>query len=280
MRDAGCVTPDRRTFLKTLGASALATFGIPASRIPLPASRLDRIGLQLYTVRHQMEKDVEGTIARVAATGYREVEFAGYFGRTPRDVRALLDHNGLSAPSAHVSLAPDQWRAALDAAPVIGHRYLVIAWIPVEQRRTLEDYKRAADRFNRAATEARAAGLQFAYHNHDFEFMPLEGKLPYDVLLAATDPKLVQLEMDLYWIVKGGQDPLAYFERWPGRFPMVHVKDSAGAPEHRMVDVGAGKIDFKQIFGQRDRAGIQGQGAPLAGRYGQAGRNCRHDQRG
>ncbi|HYR98173.1 MAG TPA: sugar phosphate isomerase/epimerase, partial [Gemmatimonadales bacterium] len=151
----------------------------------------------------------------------------------------------------------DQWRAALDAAPVIGHRYLVLAWIPAEERHTLDDYKRWAERLNRAGTEAKAAGLQFAYHNHDFEFAPLDGKLPYDVLLAETDPKLVQLEVDLYWITKGGQDPLAYFARWPGRFPMVHVKDSAGPPDHRMVAVGAGKIDFKKIFAQSDQAGIK-----------------------
>lgn len=251
---------DRRDFIRALGAAALAPALQPLApslyRRP-PLRKLDRIGVQLYTVRHQMEKDFEGTIARVAATGYQEVEFAGYFGRTPRAVRALLDKNGLAAPSSHVSLAPAEWRAALDAAPVVGHRYLVIAWIPPEQRRTLDDYKRAAERLNRAATEAKAAGLQFAYHNHDFEFQPLDGKLPYDVLLAETDPKLVQLEMDLYWIVKGGQDPLVYFGRWPGRFPMVHVKDSAGPPDHRMVEVGAGKIDFKKIFAQSDQAGIR-----------------------
>ncbi len=250
----------RRDFAKTLSAAALGYALRPLVPSPQPLAprrKLGRIGLQLYTVRHQMEKDVEGTIARVAATGYREVEFAGYFGKSPRDVRALLDHHGLSSPSSHVSLAPDQWRAALDAAPVVGHRYLVIAWIPAEERHTLDDYKRWAERLNRAATEAKAAGLQLAYHNHDFEFVPLDGKLPYDVLLTETDPKLVQLEMDLYWIVKGGQDPLAYFARWPGRFPMVHVKDSAGPPDHKMAAVGAGKIDFRKIFVQSDQAGIR-----------------------
>jgi sugar phosphate isomerase/epimerase len=250
---------ERRDFVRTLGAAALGSVLQPPATNPnprVPLRKLDRVGLQLYTVRHQMEKDVEGTIARVAATGYREVEFAGYFGKPPRDVRAMLDHHGLSSPSSHISLAPEQWHAALDAAPVVGHRYLVLAWIPVEERHTLDDYKRWAERLNRAGTEAKAAGLQFAYHNHDFEFVPLDGKLPYDVLLAESDPKLVQLEMDLYWIVKGGQDPLAYFARWPGRFPMVHVKDSAGPPDHKMTAVGAGKIDFKKIFGQSDQAGI------------------------
>ncbi len=251
---------DRRDFIRALGVAALGPVLHPLAPSPSPRAplhKLDRIGLQLYTVRHQMEKDLEGTIARVAATGYREVEFAGYFGKSPRDVRALLDHHGLASPSSHVSLAPDQWRAALEAAPVVGHRYLVIAWIPAEERRTLDDYKRWAERLNRAATEAKAAGLEFAYHNHDFEFAPLDGKLPYDVLLAETDPKLVQLEMDLYWIVKAGQDPLAYFARWPGRFPMVHVKDSAGPPDHKMTAVGAGKIDFRKIFAQSDQAGIR-----------------------
>src|SRR5437773_7821761 len=131
---------ERRDFVRTLGAAALGQVWQPRTPSPYsraPLRKLDRIGLQLYTVRHQMEKDIEGTIARVAATGYREVEFAGYFGKSPRDVRALLDHHGLSSPSSHVSLAPDQWRAALRAAPLLGHRYLVIAWSPAEERPTL-----------------------------------------------------------------------------------------------------------------------------------------------
>ena len=251
---------NRRDFIETLGAAALGHALQPRAPTPEPRAplhRLTRIGLQLYTVRRAMQADVEATLARVAATGYTEVEFAGYFGKSPGEVRAILDRHGLAAPAAHVSMAADQWRAALDAAPVIGHRYLVVAWIPAEQRQTLDAYKRMAQDFNRLAAEARAAGLQFAYHNHDFEFQPFDGKLPYDVLLAETDPKLVQMEMDLYWITKGGQDPLAYFARYPGRFPMVHVKDSAGAPEHRMVDVGAGTIDFRKIFARRKQAGIR-----------------------
>jgi sugar phosphate isomerase/epimerase len=250
---------DRRTFLQQLGSAALAA-GLPDVSLAATgrAARIERIGLQLYTVRHQLEKDFEGTLATVAAAGYRDVEFAGYFGKAPGEVRAILDHHGLAAPSVHVgAVAPDQWRAALDAAHVIGHRLVVIPWIPVEARTGIDGYKKIAANFNRLAAEARAAGLQFAYHNHDFEFAPVGGQLPYDVLLTETDPKLVQMEMDLYWIVKGGQDPLAYFARWPGRFVAVHVKDSAGAPDHRMVDVGAGTIDFKKIFAHRAEAGIQ-----------------------
>ncbi len=251
----------RRDFAKTLSAAALGYAFRPLAPSPQPLAprrKLDRIGLQLYTVRHEMEHDFEGTLAQVASAGYREVEFAGYFGKSPQEVRAMLDRHGLSAPAAHQgSIAPDQWRAALDAAHVIGHRYLVVPWIPAEDRRTLDAYRLVAHTFNQAAAQAREAGIQFAYHNHDFEFVPMEGRLPYDVLIAETDPKLVQLEIDLYWIIKGGQDPLAYFARWPGRVPLVHVKDSAGPPDHKMVDVGAGTIDFKRIFGQRDQAGIR-----------------------
>jgi sugar phosphate isomerase/epimerase len=248
---------NRRDLLQLLGGAGLS---VVAPRVPLAAyrARLDKIGLQLYTVRRELERDFEGTLARVAATGYREVEFAGYFGKSPTDVRAMLDRCGLSAPAVHVgSIAPDQWRASLEAATTIGHRYVVVPWIPAEGRATLDGWKRIAENYNRIAVEARAAGLQFAYHNHDFEFVPVEGRIPLDVLLENTDPQLVQLEMDLYWITMGGQDPLRYFQRWPGRIPLVHVKDSAGPPGHRMVDVGAGTIDFKKIFARRRQAGIR-----------------------
>jgi len=248
---------DRREFLGASSAIALGSFLPPACRMS-NAARLDRIGLQLYTVRDVLERDFEGTLARVAQIGYKEVEFAGYFKHSPADVRAMLDRHGLSAPAVHTgSIAPDDWKAALDAAKVVGHQYIVVPWVPQEKRMTLDGWKRVAEDFNRAGETARAAGVQFAYHNHDFEFPRMEGRIPFDVLLESTDPKLVQLEIDLYWITKGGQDPLTYFARWPGRVPLVHVKDSMGGPEHKMVDVGAGKIDWKRIFAKRDQAGIK-----------------------
>jgi sugar phosphate isomerase/epimerase len=247
----------RREFIRTLGAAGIA-IACPGALRTAHGARLDRIGLQLYTVRGVLQRDFEGTLARVAEIGYKEVEFAGYFKHSPADVRAMLDRHGLTAPAVHNgSIAPDDWKAALDAANVIGHKYIVVPWIPQERRMTLDGYKRVAEDFNRAAQTARDAGVQFAYHNHDFEFQRMEGRIPFDVLLESTDPKLVQYEIDLYWITKGGQDPLAYFARWPGRVPLVHVKDSMGGPEHKMVDVGAGKIDWKRIFAKRDQAGIK-----------------------
>jgi len=247
---------DRRAFLGTMGA--LAAGAVLPACAPRAPRRLARIGLQLYTVRDLMAKDVEGTLAAVAGAGYTEVEFAGYFDKSPAVIRAMLDRHGLTAPAVHSgSIASDDWAKALDAANVVGHTYIVVPWIPEERRKTLDDWKRVAADFNRVAATAQAAGVQFAYHNHDFEFPLVEGRVPYDVLLAETDPKLVQLEIDLYWITKGGQDSLAYFARWPGRVPLVHVKDSMGPPDHRMVDVGSGTIDWKRIFARSQQAGIQ-----------------------
>ena len=204
---------DRREFIGTMGALA-ASAVLPACRPARATSRISKIGVQLYTVRSLMEKDVEGTLAAVAGAGYTEVEFAGYFDKSPAEIKAMLDRHGLVSPSVHSgNITPDAWAKALDAAHVIGHEYIVMPWIPVELRKTLDDWKRIAADFNRLAASAKAAGLQFAYHNHDFEFPLVEGKVPYDLLLAETDPNLVKLEIDLYWITKGGQDPLTYFAR-------------------------------------------------------------------
>jgi sugar phosphate isomerase/epimerase len=251
------VTIDRRGFLAAL--AALATASRVANRAALAATHLKVIGVQLYTVRDLLQKDFEGTLARLASIGFREVEFVEYYGRNPQAVRAALQTAGLDAPSAHVPIeaARANWPRVLEAAHAIGHKHVVVAWLPETERRTLDAYRAAAELFNRVGEQARAAGIRFAYHNHAFEFGRLEGRIPYDVLLERCDPRHVSFEMDLYWITKGGQDPLAYFARWPGRFPMVHVKDSAGPPEHRMVDVGAGTIPWSAIFARREQAGIQ-----------------------
>ena len=251
------LTAGRRRFLATLAAVAAAS-GVGARAAPA-ATRLTRIGVQLYTVRDLLQRDFEGTLARLAAIGFREVEFAGYHGRSPQAVRAALDTAGLDAPSGHVPIeaARNNWPRVLEAAHVARHQYLVVAWLPEEERGTLDGYRAAADLFNRAGEQARAAGIRFAYHNHDFEFARKEGRIPYDVLLERCDPRYVAFEMDLYWITKGGQDAFVYFARWPGRFPMVHAKDSAGPPAHRMVDVGAGIIPWHAIFARREQAGIR-----------------------
>ena len=252
----------RRNFIATLGVAALGIASrdaIAASEILAPRRKLKRIGLQLYTVRDLMKTDLPGTLSKVAAIGYKEVEFAGYFGRTPAQIRELLRRDGLSSPSTHLPFESldSGWQKQLDDAKTIGHHWATIAWIPEDKRKTLDDWKRHADSFNKAGAQAKAAGMRFAYHNHDFELRSVDGQRPLDVLLTSTDPSLVDFEMDLYWVKFGGGDPLDFFNRYPKRFPMVHVKDSAGPPDNRMVDVGQGKIDFRSIFAQSDKAGIK-----------------------
>ncbi len=215
------------------------------------------LGAQLYTLRTEMAGDVAATLARVAEIGYEEVEFAGYFGHSPSEIRRFLADAGLRAPSAHValSLVDEAWPATLEAAAVAGHEYVVVPSIPESMRTSLDDWRRTAERLTRAAAEARETGLQFAYHNHDFEFLEMEGRTALDVFLETADPDLVQIELDLFWIVHAGADPIAFIDRWPGRIPMVHVKDRTG--DGQMTEVGNGVIDWAEILQHRERAGIR-----------------------
>jgi sugar phosphate isomerase/epimerase len=246
---------NRRKFLGTVTAA-----GILAPRLSWAADgrKIEKIGLQLYTVRNQMKEDFDGTLAKVAGIGYREVEFAGYFERSPKDVKASLDRAGLVSPSAHfdASYLGDKWPGVLESARVIGQQYVVCSSVEEKLRQQPGGWPRIAEMFNQAGETARKAGIQFAYHNHSFEFTPIEGKLPYDILLNGTDPSLVKMEMDLYWAVNAGADPLAYFNRYPGRFSLVHVKgrDKSGNMDAVAAD---NSIDWKSLFAQSEKAGIR-----------------------
>ena len=211
----------RRSFVRTSTAAPTAAALPRWSGWGMNQERIERIGVQLYTLRSEMQRDLEATLARVADIGYKEVEFAGYFGRSPEQIRATLDKVGLTSPSGHMPYEAlgEGWARVLDASRTIGHEYTVIAWTP--------------------------------------EFKPIGGHIPFDLLLERTDPAAVKLEMDLYWITLAGGDPFAYFAKYPGRFPMVHVKDLKRGAQSPMVDVGAGDINFKAIFAKRREAGIQ-----------------------
>lgn len=249
---------DRRTFMGALGAAGAVSM-LPTGGDLFAAEKLEKIGVQLYTVRDLMKTSVEKTLADVAAIGYQEVEFAGYFNRPPRAIKQLLNRNGLKAPSGHVGidLLRGSWNRTLDDALEMGHKYLVVAWIDPKERTSLTALKKVAELFNRAAEDAKRYKIKLAYHNHDFEFQQVEGRRIYDVLLEETNPKLVQMEMDLYWTVKGGATPEHYFSRWPDRFPLVHVKDAGVAPEFAMTEVGKGTIKWGEIFARRKQAGIK-----------------------
>jgi sugar phosphate isomerase/epimerase len=261
----------RRNFLKT--ATTAAAVSLLPGRLLWAAAehKIDRVGVQLYTVRDLMKDDFEGTIAKVAEIGYKEVEFAGYFGRTADQVKAVLDKNGLKAPSTHVQYdeLDDKFPSVVDFSKKIGLEYIICPWIPEDLRKSPDIWKQAADKFNKCGEQSKAAGMQFGYHNHWFEFLPTNGKLPYDELLRLCDPKLVKMEMDLCWISTTGKDPVKYFEKYPGRFPLVHVKDvktmpkitSGGAQNFGdtvdLTEVGSGVIDWKRIFAHSEQAGIK-----------------------
>ena len=254
---------DRRHFVKiSAGAACGGILGLEHSslvrRAEATANRsLDRIGVQLYTVRTLMEKDFEGTLGAIAEIGYHDVEFYRYFGREPRQVRDLLERLGLETPAAHFSWQalnenPD---AVIETALAVGHRYVILPSIPREDRSSISRYRNLAAHCNKVGKACSSAGLQFAYHNHDFEFRPIDGQVPFDVLLNETDPDHVEFEIDLFWIIKAGRDPLDYFQAHPGRFTLCHVKDMAEG--ETMADVGSGRIDFAAIFARSQQAGLK-----------------------
>ncbi|HET6931919.1 MAG TPA: sugar phosphate isomerase/epimerase [Candidatus Acidoferrum sp.] len=266
----------RRTFIESSFA-AVASASLPFRGLAT-APQGDPIGMQLYTVRGMMGTDVPGTIAAVAKIGYKEVEFAGYpYLYSPKDLRAILDANGLSSPSVHVSYDVVQHRMpqAIEAAHVLGHKYIICPWIDDSQRASADGYKRAAELFNKAGEATQKAGIQFGYHNHFWEFLPdknLGDKLPYDFLLESCAPANLTMELDLCWITVAQKDPIAYFKKYPGRFSEVHVKDLnkippiiPGKTSDEMIDnvaagftaIGGGVIDWKTLLPAAREAGVK-----------------------
>ncbi|MGF7218061.1 sugar phosphate isomerase/epimerase [Spirosoma lacussanchae] len=251
----------RKDFLRT---SALALTLPYLSQVDVFAKPIKKIGLQLYTLRNELGKDVEGTLKKVADIGYREVETFGYaggkfFGKTPAEFKTLLTSLNLTSPSGHYmpnNLKKD-WNVAVEHAAGIGQKYMMCAFLFPQDRKTIDDYKTLCDTLNTAGEVCQKAGIQFGYHNHDFEFETLDGQVPYQVMLSGTDPKLVKMELDLYWAIRAGQDPVELFRKNPGRFPLVHLKDIAKTEKREFAEVGTGSVDFQRILDAHKTAGIQ-----------------------
>ena len=247
----------RRQFVK-LSAAGAALMAAPGMSFAQAAPEI-RVGLQLYTLRDMMAVSVPAVLKLVAAVGYKELEFAGYFGHSPKEIRKIVDGEGLSAPSSHIPL--DTFRSEginkiIDTAQTIGHKYVVVPYLTEEQRGTTIDvYKKLAEECNKWGEACTKAGLTLAYHNHDFEFKKTDGELPYDVLLNEVDAANMAMEMDLFWVTKAGQDPLAYFAKYPGRFKLWHVKDMD--TQGQFADVGTGTIDFGRIFAKSKQSGVE-----------------------
>src|SRR5213592_1879835 len=240
----------RRTFVHALGAS-LAT-GSWASGVRHSPRRLDRIGLELYSVRDAMGRDPERTLAAVRAMGYRDVELLwsfGNFGRTAEQVRAALDCEGLRAPSAHVSAAVVLvgWERSLAIAQRLGHEYLIVPSFTADTARSLDDWREWADRFNTAGAAARRAGIWLAFHNEPDHMTPIDGTVPYDVFVERTDPAVVRHQLDVGNMVMGGGDPFAYLERYRDRYWSFHLKD-VGQDRSHDTELGTGTLDFRRLL--------------------------------
>jgi sugar phosphate isomerase/epimerase len=269
---------NRRDFIKT--ATILAAGSVILPQISCKSGKTVAqgkttnkvIGLQLYTLRDQIPKDLVGTLKKVAEIGYKNVEGYDYtnrkiLGRPPAEFRKIVEDLGMKLPSMHVvteltsgdsrSSILDQWKTTVEDMASIDVHYVVYAIIPEAERKTLDDFKMWADRFNQFGEICRQAGTQYVYHNHDFEFIPHDGQKGYDIFLKNTDPSLVKFEIDLYWITKAGEDPVAYIEKNPGRFELYHVKDMENSPSKTFTEVGQGTIDFERIFKVKDIAGMK-----------------------
>ncbi len=225
------------------------------------------IGLQPYTVRGELNKDCEGTLRKIAEIGYREIEIGNpFYGLENEKFRGLLKSLGLTSPAGHYGNPKDdsEWARSIEHAKTFGVKYMITA-APSEWRKSLDGWRRAAGLFNKLGAQCQKAGVSVAYHNHHFEYKVMDGVVVYDELLRLTDPKLVKMEMDCFWTTFAGHDPVKYLEKYPGRFPLLHIKDlkpgykpSTGSFEGKpYIEVGSGIIDWTRIFKAAGKSGLK-----------------------
>ncbi|WP_316804987.1 sugar phosphate isomerase/epimerase [Pedobacter nototheniae] len=271
---------NRRTFLQKTGLAAAAAFISPSIITSALANstnlKISKIGIQLFTLREQLTANVRETITKVAKIGYNQVEtyygypgkyeVEGFWGLDANEFNTLLKSNNLTSPSGHynttefLSSGEDKLlKQYIEIAAIVGQKYFVIPALPTNIRTngTLDDYKKMAERFNIAAGLCQKSGLKLAYHNHNFEFKDQgSGQTGYEILLKETDTKLVSFELDLFWAVNAGLNPIEMFRKNPGRYKLFHVKDMDKADKNIFAEVGSGRIDFKSIFAQANLAGL------------------------
>lgn len=249
----------RRDFVRQ---SALALAAVPFLKSDLYASvRPSRkTGLALYTIRHEMESDPAAALDMAAAIGYDWVEAADhsdrkFYGLKPREFGKLVRRSGMEPLSTHSHINPDNDARMIDEVAEAGIKYLILPSLPDDWSSSIDGYQRTADYLNKAGEKCRKAGLVFGFHNHQDEFREIKGRVPYDVLVENTDPKLVIFEVDLAWITAAGKDPIAYFKKYPGRFELWHLKDLT--PELQDTTLGEGIIDFKPILAMAKTSGMK-----------------------
>jgi sugar phosphate isomerase/epimerase len=250
--------PSRRIFLKSSATLAIATAFAP-SLLAKPIRKAKNAGVQLYSVRTEMMTDAAGTLKQLAALGYREIESAGsekgnYYGLSPKEIKTICGDLGLTLRSGHVRL-DEKFQYALDAASEAGQEYLICSTMPTDGQ-TVDNYKKVAEVFSQAGIVCKKQGIKFGYHNHAYEFETENGQVLYEVLLANTDGKHVHMELDLGWVIDAGKDPLDYFTRFPGRFPLWHLKDM-DLQKKRSTEFGTGSLKIAEMLKNADGAGMK-----------------------
>jgi sugar phosphate isomerase/epimerase len=221
--------------------------------------RLKKVGIQLYSVRKEMLADATGTLNKLGAIGYQEIESAqsekgNYYGLAPKEIKKILNDQGMTLRSGHTHI-DNNWQKSIDDAAEAGQDYIICSVLP-SPGQTIENYQKSADMFNQAGEQCKKSGLRFGYHNHNSEFDTVDGQILYDVLLNRANPELVHMEMDLGWVIAAGKDPLVYFAKYPGRFPLWHLKDMNIA-EKKSVEFGKGSVDIMGLLKHAKQAGMK-----------------------
>jgi sugar phosphate isomerase/epimerase len=247
----------RRDFIKS---TAMLTAAATLPAFGLMAAPVQNVGIQLYSVRKDMLADATGTLKKLAAIGYKNLESAGsekgsYYGLQPKEFKKIAADLGMKLLSGHVHIDPENWQKTVDDAAEAGQTYLICSSMP-SKGQTVSNYKHVADIFNQSAEVAQKANLIFGYHNHEYEFEKENGQVLYDVLLKETDPKKVIFELDLGWLIVTGNDASAYFNKYPGRFPLWHLKDMDKTAKHS-TEFGKGDIDLKALLAQAKKSGMK-----------------------
>ena len=253
----------RREFVQTASFAAVGMLSLPS--FLAAGKRAKNMGLQLYTLRDTIGKDPKGVLDKVATFGYKELETYGYdsgkiFGLDFNEFCKYVNGLGMKVTSGHYGLDKikgDTWQRAVDDAIKNDQKYMVVPYIDEGQRKSMDDYKRICDDLNAAGEVCNKNGVRFGYHNHAFEFDTVDGQIPFDYMLKALDAKNVGIEMDIFWVVNAGRDPIKYFTDYPGRFEQWHVKDMDKTDKNKNADIGTGSIDYKPIFKKAKLSGMK-----------------------
>lgn len=219
------------------------------------------IALQMYSVRVASDKDFLGTLAKVAEMGYDGIEFAGYGGLSAEALKSALDDLGLKAASSHIPITSlennDELAELIRYQQVIGSKNIVCPYLPPE-RRTKEDYYNLIPILNRVGEQCFKEGINFSYHNHDFELRALDnGEIPLELLLNETNPEWVQTELDVYWLTKANENPVEWLKRYHNRTPLVHLKDMTTDEEQFFAELGTGGVDLSGVIEQASKSNVE-----------------------